>query len=151
MRAKMAQRMAKAAAKNGIGIDRKHIFNIPISPETNDKVMTRIADKIYRLVKKEGVRIVGLFYCDFAKLKPLLEAKGLRLPDDVVLLGTSNKVAAEPGVAVIRYDWENMMKTAVDVLLQTIENPGRICGKYLVPCLDISDSFLHGKTKHTKR
>ena len=143
--------MAKAAAKSGIGIDRKHIFNVPVSPETNDKVMSQIADKIYRLVKKEGVRIVGLFYCDFTKLKPLLEAKGLRLPDDVVLLGTNIKVATEPGVAVIRYDWENMMKTAVDVLLQTIENPGRICGKYLVPCLDISDSFLHGKTKHTKR
>lgn len=138
--------MKKAAGKCGIGIDKKHIFNIPVSPETNDSVMVQLADQIYRLVKHEGVRIVGLFYCDFSKLKRMLETRGLRLPDDVVIFGTGFSVPEERGVGIIRCDWEKMMTTAVEVLLETIEDPGRICGKYLVPCLDVSDSFLCKET-----
>ncbi|MBQ6471643.1 MAG: LacI family DNA-binding transcriptional regulator [Victivallales bacterium] len=142
--------MRKAAIKCGINMDSRHVFSIPISPETNDVVMVQIADRICHLVKKEGVRIVGLFRCDFTTLKRLLTARGLRLPDDVVILGTNFQASAEQGIAVIHYDWEKMMTTTVEVLLQTIDNPGRVCGKYLVPCFEPSDSFLRTSPTNTE-
>ena len=137
----------KAAKKCGVNIEEKHIFNVPVMPETNDAAMIQIADKIFHLVKEEGVRIVGVCYCDFRSLQQFLKARGLRLPEDVVIFGITFDEPAEQGVAAIHCDWGKIMSTAVDVLLQTIEDPTRVCGKYLVPCFDVTDSFLRGESK----
>jgi hypothetical protein len=44
-------------------------------------------------------------------------------------------------VIQIVYDWDKLLQTAVDVLLQTIENPERVCGKYLIPCKIITQTL----------
>jgi len=134
--------LEKAAGQCGIVIVRKHYFNVSVSPETNEKVLEGIADKICSLVRKEGVRIVALRYLEFRNLPRMLADRGLRLPDDVVILGV-NSMPEKPAAGVIRivYDWKKLMETAVDVLLQTIEDPERGCGKYLVPCKEISNTL----------
>ena len=142
--------LEKAADQCGVVIEKKHYFNIGVSHETNDKVLEQIADRICRLVRKEGVRMVALRYINARNLSRLLKARGLRLPDDVVIMGVNSMPCEqEPGVVQLVYDWEKLMETAVDVLLQTIEKPDRVPGKYLVPCRDVTDSFLRGETEKT--
>lgn len=134
--------LEKAMKQCGIDIERKHYYNISVDPENNEKVLEDIADKICHLVRKDGIRIIALRYIQFKNLPRMLAARGLRLPGDVLLLGVNSmQKESEPGVIQIVYDWDKLLQTAVDVLLQTIENPERVCGKYLIPCKIITQTL----------
>ena len=137
--------LEKAMKQCGIDIERKHYYNISVDPENNEKVLENIADKICHLVRKDGIRIIALRYIQFKNLPRMLAARGLHLPEDVVILGI-NPMPEEsgPGVIQIVYDWDKLLQTAVDVLLQTIENPERVCGKYLIPCKILSQTLHSG-------
>ena len=131
--------LEKAAGQCGITIAKKHYFNINVEPATNEAVLEQIADQICHLVRKEKVRMFALRYLNVRNLPQMLTARGLDLQHDAVILEVDPMPRdPEPGVIQIVYDWKKLMETAVDVLLQTIEKPGRTCGKYLVPCQTIS-------------
>ena len=137
--------LEKAMKQCGIDIERKHYYNISVDPENNEKVLEDIADKICHLVRKEGIRIIALRYIQFKNLPRMLAARGLHPPEDVVILGINPMPEeSEPGVIQIVYDWDKLLQTAVDVLLQTIENPERVCGKYLIPCKIITQTLHSG-------
>ena len=137
--------LEKALEQCGLVVDRKCYFNVNVSPETNETVLEGIADKICHLVRKEGIRIIVLRYIQFINLPRMLAARGLHPPEDVVILGINPMPEeSEPGVIQIVYDWDKLLQTAVDVLLQTIENPERFCGKYLIPCKIISQTLHSG-------
>ncbi|MBR2426932.1 MAG: LacI family DNA-binding transcriptional regulator [Lentisphaeria bacterium] len=132
--------LKKAIKQCDIDIDRKHYFDISVDPDINEMVLEKIADKICLLVKNEGVRIIVLRYIQFQNLPRMLAARGLHLPGDVLLLGVNTmQKESKSGVIQIVYDWDKLMKTAVDVLLQTIENQEQACGKFLIPCNVISE------------
>ena len=129
-----------AAMHAGAELKKEHLINFSISNDTNTVVMQEIAEKIVSMVKNEGIRIIGVRHLDMpAKLAAILEEKGLRLPEDVILLTSCDKPVRRKGVAAVNYDWEKMMEIAVDVLLQKIENKDSAPGKYLVPCGEIEN------------
>ena len=142
--------LEKAMKQCEIDIEKKHYFNVCVDPDINEMVLEKIADKIFHLVKNEGVRIIALRYIQFNNLPRMLAERGLRLPNDVVLLGKDSMPEEPvPGVIKIVCDWNKLTQTAVDVLLQTIENPERVCGKYLIPC-DVISETLHSDLSKQK-
>ncbi len=129
-----------AAMCTGTELKQEHLINFSISNDTNDIVMQEIAEKIVHLVKNVGIRVIGVRHIDTpVKLAELLENRGLRLPEDAVLLTSCDKPVRRRGVAAVNYDWEKMMEIAVDVLLQKIENNNSAPGRYLVPCGEIEN------------
>lgn len=131
-----------AAMHAGAELKKEHVMNYSISNDTNKEVMKKIVKKVIQLVKKDGIRIVGVRNLDMpVKLAAALEEKGLKLPEDVVLLTSSDQPIHRKGVAAVNYDWEKMMEIAVDVLLHKIEGSDSVAGKYLVPFGEIESGL----------
>jgi len=135
--------MEKAAEKDGIELEPRHKVDVEISPETNDAVLISIAGTLARMIKKEGVRLIGVRQIsNLEKLKVELEKNGVRLPDDAVLFTPNLNSRNVRGVISIHYDWEKMMSTAVGVLIRRIEGKETVFGKYMVPCGHVDTEMI---------
>lgn len=135
--------LEKAAECEGIELDPKHKLDIEITPSTNDAVLTSVAAPLAHLIKKEGVRIIGIREISHLKiLRNELEKYGVRLPDDAVIVVNNLESSKIPGVVSIHYDWEKMMSTAVDVLIRRIDGKEDIFGKYMVPCGHVDTEMI---------
>ena len=134
--------LKKAMEQSGIEVNGKYFYDDYVSPDTNETVIEEIADKICCLVREENVRTVVVRHHDFNSLVKKLIDRGMRLPEDVILLGVRYfPQNQERGVIQIVRDWKKLQETAVDVLVKTIETPEMAYGKYLVPCLKITNTL----------
>ncbi|MBR2427862.1 MAG: LacI family DNA-binding transcriptional regulator [Lentisphaeria bacterium] len=134
--------LKKAMEQSGIEVNGKYFYDDYVSPDTNEPVIEEIADKICYLVREENVRTVALLHHDFKNLAKKLSDRGLKFPEDVILLGKSSLMSKQDrGMIQIVQDWKKLQDKAVDVLVKTIDTPDMPCKKYLVPCFGITDTL----------
>jgi len=127
--------MTEPAQKCGIPVTR---IDIDIDSENHLQVMEEIAEKAADLIRKKGVRFIGLhLIAPSLPLKKMLEKRGIRLPEDAVIVQVSDFPVRERGIVAINTDWQNLMEASVKVLLQRIDGKEAENRLHLVPCRHI--------------
>ncbi len=107
---------------------------MPFAPEIHSIVMAEAAEKVYQLIRRKKIDAVFVTNIVYAKgLQSYLAGKGVKMPEDFVIVSSNYRNEALPGIVSIAYDWEKLMSTSIDVLAKLINKETISCMEYLIP------------------
>lgn len=139
----IASKMFRATEQCGINIEQKHRIKLDITAETDETIREQLADRLVEMIRHEKVKIIGIRnICSLKALTNSLKKRGIRLPEDAVLLCVAEMPVMERGIAAVTYDWEKMMETAVHVLIREIRSKEKNVCEHIVPCGPFNENFL---------
>ena len=131
----LTRNLENAAAECGVPVEKRHNFQIEVFPGTTEKAIEQIADRLAKCIRKENIQIITTRYIQpVSLLKQALEKRGIRLPHDAVIISVESLKKPEPGMICLHFSWSELMRKAVEVLLELIQNPQMACREYFVPC-----------------
>lgn len=127
--------LKRPAEKNKIPFRKSHLFNVEADAKNNATKLEEIADKAFHLIRKEGVRFIALhLITSLPELKILLEKRGIRFPEEAVLLGVNHVSSNSTGIVEAVHDVPALMEKAVEVLLRCMDGKEKKNKKYWVEC-----------------
>lgn len=127
--------LKRPAEKYHIPFRKEHLFNVETDAKNNRAKLEKIAEKAFHLIREEGVRFIALhLITSLTALKELLEKKGIRFPEEAILLGVNDLPSNTEGVVEVIHDLPALMEKAVEVLLRRIEGKEKENKKYWIEC-----------------
>ncbi|WNQ08921.1 LacI family DNA-binding transcriptional regulator [Paenibacillus aurantius] len=124
-----------ALAENGMSLAEKDVFTCSPTVLTSQP---SLADQFAAYRKRQG-RLPGALFCEcdyiaISAIKTLTEL-GVRIPEEISVIGFDNiseAVIVSPELTTIHVEKERMAQLAVDLLVQTLEDPSLARVKTLV-------------------
>ncbi len=134
---RLSQPMECARKALGLCKGKEYIYDLDISSRDIGTSLETTADRIAQLIKRENIRIFGLLQISpIGKLIQRLNQRGIRLPEDAVIVKPDYWEDDLPGTVQIHIDREKLMEKAVEILVGLIEKQ-KIGAEYSVPCRKI--------------
>ncbi|MDR1213949.1 MAG: substrate-binding domain-containing protein [Propionibacteriaceae bacterium] len=137
----IASGFSRTCAEQGLAAKRAPVFDIPDNRQTG--FTAALEDVIDRLTSAGVTGLLVHSDREAMSLAQQLEARGLAVPQDISLVAYDDEVASlfSPALTAIRPAREAIGRTAVDLLLARLADPGRTVHRVVVsPELFVRDS-----------
>ena len=139
---RLSRPMECARTALGLCKGKKYIHDLDISSRNPAEGLEKAADWIACMVKRENIRIFTLLQIGpVEELIARLNRRGIRLPEDAVIVKPDYWAKDLPGTIQIHVDREKLMGKAVELLIGMIEKQEIGNREYLVPCRKIQINF----------
>lgn len=121
----------------GMPVHPEHIFKYVTSSDTSVKDSVGLAEKLAFIVREQGVRILASASFDLIALMSALREKGIRLPEDLVIVSEHNGCETVPDKVTMYTDFSGLYQKAMEVLDGLIKGEITECKQYRVPFKEI--------------
>lgn len=130
----VANALSSAASMAGIATYNDLWIAEDISPETHDVVMKKVSLRFIELIRQRRISAIILPNIEYAVgIYEHLTAAGVKIPEDVSIASLYFGFHSIPyGITAVKYDWDGLTKTSLEVLKKIIDKKAYPCTEFLV-------------------